>query len=56
MLILPFESVLPDCVKLANISQDWKWLQTWSSTTVADDCDLKILSQADNVFSEVPAA
>jgi hypothetical protein len=32
------------------------WLKTWSPTTIGDERDLKILSQANNVFSEILAA
>jgi hypothetical protein len=35
---------------------DGMWLQTWSPTTIGDDRDLKILGQANNVFSEILAA
>jgi hypothetical protein len=31
-------------------------LGPWSAIAVGDDCDLKVLCQADNVLGEIPAA
>jgi hypothetical protein len=43
-------------VRLAGLCLTGTCLRTWSGAAIGDDRDLKILSQANNVFSEILAA